>query len=684
MLKQFYILFFLFFLAGFIGQVTAQNDAIRRIRGAGSRLGNSGGAIGQGDSIIHRTGLEDSITIRFRYLDSSRYSGFDSSIKDFTTRFPVPWHHVHLGNLGNATSDLIFSPLLKAGWDPGLHAYDVYAFNIQETRFFTTTRPYSEVGYLLGSKSEQLIHLLHTQNIRPNWNASIQYRLINSPGFFQNQNTNHNNYRLGSFYQSRNKRYHNFLVIVGNKLQSAENGGIRQDANYLDSNAFSDDRFKIPTQIGFVEDRGRNFFSSTINTGTKLTTGSFLLRQQYDLGQKDSIVTDSTVVPLFYPRLRLEHTIQYNTFKYRFEDLQSDNVETYARDSAYYENNYSIQLSRSQRKVIRRDYWKDMVNDFSIYQFPDAKNPLQFFKVGAALQNLKGDFDTGLIKKSYYNFFIHGEYRNKTRNQKWDIEARGNFFVNGLNAGDYEAFISLKRLISARVGYLSLGFQNVNRTPSFTFNPVSNFYLDVPKDLNKENTIHIFGTLEQPRQRLRLTVGYMLISNYSYFRNYFEVDQVSSLFNLLRITAEKQFRISKNWNLKTQLVLQQKAGSSPVNMPLLFTRNQVGYDGNLGFKNLLVSMGLEFRYFTPFYANGFSPLTGQFFIQESQKTTLKSPEIHAYVHFRIKSFTAYLRAENLNSLDITNGGFTNNNVIIPAYPYPGLQIRLGIFWSFVN
>jgi len=29
-------------------------------------------------------------------------------------------------------------------------------------------------------------------------------------------------------------------------------------------------------------------------------------------------------------------------------------------------------------------------------------------------------------------------------------------------------------------------------------------------------------------------------------------------------------------------------------------------------------------------------------------------------------------------------GFTNNSLAAPGYPYPGLQIRVGIWWSFVN
>ncbi len=76
--------------------------------------------------------------------------------------------------------------------------------------------------------AEQMINLVHTQNITRNWNAFFQYRLINSPGTYGNQNTNHNNYRFTSWYQSNNKRYQAFLLMLGSKLESAENAGIQE------------------------------------------------------------------------------------------------------------------------------------------------------------------------------------------------------------------------------------------------------------------------------------------------------------------------------------------------------------------------------------------------------------------------------------------------------------------------
>jgi hypothetical protein len=661
-------------LTGFVQTARAQTDPLR---GIGNRIGQPAARSQNApDTFGHRTGFEDSLTIRFRYLDTSRMRNFDSSITDFSKRLSVPWYHVHLGNLGNASRSLLFQPYMKSGWDHGFHAYDNYNFTTEETQFYTTTRPYAELVYLLGSQAEQIIRLMHTQNIKPNWNIAAEYRLINAPGFFQNQNTNHNNYRFTSWYQSKNKRYQNFVLVVGNKLQSGENGGIRTDIPYLDSAGGFDERFTIPTQLGPNSSGGRNPFVTNIAVGTFYTNATYLFRQQYDLGQKDSLViNDTTTVPLFYPRLRLEHTISYNTYKYRFRDNEAD--------SLMYDSLYNIPLNKSADTFFLQDYWRVLVNDFSIYQFPDAKNPLQFARAGATLENLTGTLDSGRLEKKYHNFLVHAEYRNKTRNQKWDIEANGKFYVNGLNAGDYEAYISLKRFIGRQTG-LQLGFQNTNRSPSFIYDVQSTFYRHAPDTFAKENITSLFGSLNIPKIRLNLSAEYFLLSNYLYYVGFVQPTQTPTLFNVLRVSFEKQFGIVKNVNWRTWVVVQQRIGDGPLNVPLITTRNQVGYDGNFGFRNLGLSFGLELRYFTAYKAPTYSPFIGQYTYQDTVSVRLKAPDISGYFHFRIKSFTAYIRAENLNSFDFNRGGFVRNNVPTRVYPYPGLQIRVGIWWSFVN
>ena len=654
-------------------------NKIRQLGGAGRRSGG----MGETDSLRHRDKMEDSITISYRYLDSARIFKLDSSIVDFSRRFPIPSTNIYLGNLGNASRSILFSPNFSAGFDPGFHAFDIYKWSLEKVKFFNTTRPYSAITYQLGSRSEQVIELLQTQNIKPNWNFLFQYRLINSPGFFKNQKTNHNNYLLDSWYHSKNKRYNNYFIILANKLNNSENGGIDDLQNYLDDPIYKD-RFNIPTKLGGDEEYSSNFFSTKVTTGNKYSELSLLLRQQYDLGRKDSLVTDSTTIPLFYPRIRFEHTFSFSNLKYNFVD-QAHSLNSgayYMPDSVYYQTYYGYTLLNDTFSL--RDKWQVIVNDLSIYQFPDANNLQQFIRLGVTIQNVSGEFTK--LKKSFFNTSGHAEYRNKTRNQLWNIEANGKLFFTGLNAGDFETHINLQRLLGKKTGSVQLGFENTNRTPSFIFDSRSSFYLlPAEKKFKKENNTHLFASYFLPSFKFRISGHYYLLTNYTYISNYFQLQQESSLFNVLQIALQKTIKLGKRWNWHAEVYLQQVIGNAPVNVPSFYTTNRIGYEGNLGFKNLDIAFGAEVRYRPSYKADNYSPVLGQFFQQDSITISNPLPDISAYIHFRIKPFKAFVRFENLNTARNLSGfGFTNNNIVAPGYPLPGLQIRIGVYWGFVN
>lgn len=653
-------------------QSVAQNP-MGRMQNLG-RMGGRGSAAGK-DSLKHRDNLEDSITIRYRYLDTTRLMLLDSSVNDFRARFPVPIDYLNLSNLGSAAKPFAFNPHLTSGWDAGFHSFDIYKYKLDKVRFFQTTRPYSELGYMLGSRAEQIIHLLHTQNIKPNWNFAFQYGLINAPGFFKNQNTNHNRYSFNSDYHSKNRRYSLYFIWMGNSMVANENGGIKSDKDYINDLVTYKERSTIPVQLGNYVQAGQSFLNSKLNTGNSQKERTFFIRQQYDLGRRDSVVTDSNVVQLFYPRFRMEYTLQWNAYKYRYFDAEPD--------TPMYVKNYNF-LTTPANNFNIEDKWSEVINDFSLYSFPVEKNPQQFFKVGAALQNLTGTFVDG--KRKYFNIFLHGEYRNKTKNKKWDIEAGGKFYLAGLNNADFDINASLKRYISRKIGYAQIGLQNVNRTPSFIFESVSSFNFGNQQSFNKENITRLFGSIENDAKRWQLSAAYYLVTNYTYFHDFYKTDQSSGLFNVIEIGGQKTFKVSKHWNWMARVQFSQKVGNAPINIPTFFTVQRFGYEGSLGYQNLVLAGGIEARYHTAYKADNYSPVQSQFFYQEQETIRLKLPDIAAYVHFRIRGFTTYFRAENINTARIKDGsfGFTNNNPAAIGYYYPGFQLRLGIFWSFVN
>ncbi len=638
----------------------------------GARSGGGGGSGPFKDSLLHRTGHEDSATIAYRFLDTARFYFIDSSVNDFSKRWPVPWTSIFLGNTGAATRSLLFSPNMKPGWDHGFHAYDAYIPDVFETKFFNTTGPYTQLSYVLGTKAEQNIGVLHTQNVRYNWNFAFKFNLINSPGVFRNQKNNHSNLLFNTWYTTPNRRYTAYFIIAGNKIGATENGGLK-DVSLLDSTPAFKERFNIPTNLGGTEYERQGLLSNTINTGNRYSTTNILLRHHYDLGKKDSVTTDTSVVYLFYPRFRFQHTLQYNRYSFQYLDIKVD--------TAGYRLLYN--LTGLPAAFGLKDFWKTFSNEAAIYSFPDIKNQQQFIKAAAGFQNLGADF--GVNEPSYSNLYLNGEYRNKTKNKKWDMELAGTFYLAGLNSGDYNVLASLKRLIGQKLGYLTLGFQNVNRTPSFIHDDQSNFkkFNIGNTSFNKENTTIASALYELPQQRLSVAAKYFLAGNYIYYKNYTQANQEATLFNVLQLQLQKQFTFRKYWNWYTEIYVQQATANAPVNLPLVFTRNRFAYEGRF-FKNLNLSTGVELRYHTPYKADGYSPVLGQFFLQNTQ--TIKNlPDIAAYLHFRIRSLYLFIRAENLNTVELSPSfGFLNNNMVTPLQPSPGFFVRFGIFWGFVN
>ena len=126
-----------------------------RLGGGGSGGGSAGGGGSDSLSFEKRKFSDDSVNVRFRYLDTARYNVFDSSINDFFRRVPLKADLINIGHNGNATRPVLFSPMRMPGWDAGFHALDPFALKISDTRFMNTTKPFTELGYLVGSKAEQ-------------------------------------------------------------------------------------------------------------------------------------------------------------------------------------------------------------------------------------------------------------------------------------------------------------------------------------------------------------------------------------------------------------------------------------------------------------------------------------------------------------------------------------------------
>lgn len=696
--KQIWPLRYCFLVAVMIFAVSESYGQVptRRVRPDGINLpgAREGVQPGKRDTLgfEQRDDLADSITISYRKFDSLGVFKLDSSINDFGQYYPLPTGYVSIGGVGNAAYPIFFTPEMKPGWNTGFTAFDVYKYTLANTRFYHTTRPFTSLHYYQGSGKEQVVKAFHTQNIKPNWNAGFNFRMISNPGTFQNQNSKDNNYRFFSSYQGRKKRYSAELIVLGNKLVSAENGGITDPALLADPTRKK--RIAIPVVLGNNSNSSNVIFSNKIQAGNRYSDFDVFFRNKYDFGKRDSIaITDSTKEYLFYPKLRLQHAFRYQKSSFQFIDYLSS-YSTNLSDSVFFHDRYDIDINPRGSEFYFLDKWEYISNDFSIRQFPETKNQNQFIEAGVRIETYSGSFQRPFIPdntivifpeppvtRDFFNAVLHGEYRNKTRNKKWDAVLRGEFYTAGFYTGEYAASASLQRYLNEQWGSIALTFDNVSRSPSFLFQAGSAFNPD-SSSLTKKENITVLG-FEASNRRFNLKVRNTSITNYAHLINYYEKDQFAGLINLTQGSLTFKSKVIGHLNLYSDFVLQQTAGNSPIKVPLLYTRQRLAFEGQF-FKNLNLSTGLDIRYNTPYKANHYSPVLGRFFPQDSV-TISNLPTVNVFFNFRIKNFTLFLSGENLNTVEFRDGfGFTNNNFAAPLYPTPGFIFRFAIKWDMVN
>lgn len=638
----------------------------RRASSTSSAMSNNGS--GNRDSlIVPQKRKIIPIKIHYRTLNDVINRKLDSSINDFTDYIPLPADYLYLGNLGTAAQSIIYGPEIYTGFDAGFHAFDTYKFDIDSTRYFNTTTPFTRIRYLIGPQKEQLIEVLLTENFKPNLNLTFHFRKINDPGFFRNQNTDDNSINLSGHFNSLNKRYNAYLSFVSNKLHAGENGGIKDKTDLTDPEY--NNRRTIPVFLGGASPSSVGFFSTPIATQSSYKESSWLLRQQFDWGKGDSTrINDTTVRYEFHPVLRVEHTLRFSNITAGYKDTIASAAPQ------YYYKHYGLD-TLILNKLYASHNWKILSNDISVVQFPSKKNQAHFLKVGATYKNIQGTFLKSSI--TYNNLKGHAEYHNLTRNRKWELDARGEFIFAGPDFGDYLAYGSLSRYINKKLGNVKASFTNINQTPSFVYRFFqTNRFVSSNNDLKKTNITRLQFEADNNHLKYNLKVNYFLLTNYTYFKNFYASDQEATAFNLLQILLSKEFKVGHfHWYLDA--ALQKTTGSNPVNLPLFWTRNRLTYEDTL-FKNLVLCTGLEGRYHTAYYADNYSPILQQFVYQDKVNIANTIPLVSAFLHFRINTFVAYIRAENLNT-------FLEPNMIeVPHYPYPGFSVRVGIQWAFLK
>ena len=509
-------------------------------------------------------------------------------------------------------------------------------------------------------------------------------------GMYNNQSTAFFNGGLFSSY--RGDKYEMHFIFNNDNLKMRENGGITDDRYITDPLEMAEGKKQyastdIPT-----------LFNKVWNHNTSYHT---FLTHRYNLGfykeREDSVTTDSVqIVQDFVPVTSFIHTLELdlNGRKYITQDdnqnrdffehtyFGNDSIDKNRRTSI--RNTFGISLREGFNKWAKAGLTAFLTHEYRDFTLPDSTNipgerVIKHYKenvvyVGGELLKQQGNL---LHYKVLGEFAVAGEDAGQFR-----VEGNGDLNLNIL--GD-----SVRLDVNAYV-------KNLN--PVFYYrNFHSKHYWWDHSDLSKIMRTRIEGKLNFKRFGTTLRAGVENIKNYTYlantslpvtnnqgeitgFKNNASVFQHSGNIQIFTAMLQQKLKFGI-LHLDGEVVYQKSSEQSILPLPELSAYGNLYLKGGLVKNVLQAELGVDVRYFTKYNAPDYSPVIGQFYLQnpKNQIAIGGCPMVNIYANLHWKRTRIFLMMYNVNQ---TMGN--SRYFLAPHYPISPRILKLGISWNFFD
>ncbi len=599
----------------------------------------------------------------------------DSAFLNLPMREPLTDYSVSSatnGQLVSAAQSRVYFDRTKHVDDPFGMVFDAFTITPQTLRYYNTTMPFSRIGYKKGFTSyheENDLSVLLTGNLNRRLNVGFEMNYLTAVGHFANQAGKTYN---GSVWGSYNgNHYSTHIAFMWNRLSSFDNGGI-QDINELAGRLNSED---IPVRLNAMA--GYRYLAGYMNHSYSITV---------DREYHDSVEVEIDGHMTKRDTVKVEYT-PVVTFNYTFETNNSNRryIEKTAQQNFYDTCFLNSSSTRDSSDVLT------IKNTFAV-TFEEAFN--RKLKFGATVyaynecqRHLLLNTDTFPQQDSIFryrwtnNTFVGGAlYKNQGKWVHYGFD--GDVCVLGYKIGEFRVGGHLNS--DFRLGkdtmYLSAMAEVKNETPSYYHQHYYSNHLWWDNDFGKTYRIHAQAKAAYPTQWIKpaLQFDFENLSRGIYYIN--GAPQQHDGHTQL-IAARARIDLTTPWiNLENTVVYQHSTNATVVSVPAVTLYHNLYYHGSWFRHAMDAQIGVDFRYFSSYYAPVFNPASGQF---SSQNETMVGnyPVLNVYANFwvrllRLRFFAHY---QHFNYHFMTKN---TNRLTMPGYPMNTAVFRAGIVWQF--
>lgn len=587
--------------------------------------------------------------------------------------------------------------------------YDWFLKSTQDVVFTNTKSPIANLNYhSVGSKlqGDDRFQALFATNINKRAGVGFNINYVYGRGYYRNQP--HSSLG-GTVYGSyRDEQYQMHAYFNTNHIKNVENGGL-EDLTYITNPESFPTRYQpadMPVRLEGVKNQlnvsrlflthrysvGYHQYVDSVGNVVKRFSNKYVQNQQnidtasfnfLGIGEEMEMARDTTLKRQFVPVASAIHTLKIdrNDRKFTTQSLLdnyfsnsyiSNDVAKDETDYLSVQNTFALEMQEGFKKWVKTGMRLFAKHEFLRYTLPDIQyirtpETFNYFTLGAQLMREKSQL---------FRYDVLGEMR--TTGEDW-----GEFNVEG-NLGSYFP-LGRDTLTLQANGYVR------NETPAYYYRHYHGRNAWWDKNLDKVFRARVEGLLSYGKTSLK--VGIESIQNYAYFQEVqsssetnptlasmkYGVDVAQTAKNIQLLSATLGYDLKLGiFHWENSLTFQQSTEETILPLPLLNVWSNVYLKFRIA-KVLDTELGADVRYFTEYYAPAYSPVIGQYVVQDSiyRSKIGNYPWVNAYVNFTLKGVRFYLAYSHVNSS-------AGRYLLVPSYPTNQRLLHFGISWTFFN
>ena len=606
----------------------------------------------------------------------------------------------YLGNLGSPRMSRIFFDRKEESQFFFTDPYDQSVLRPEDVTFTNTFSPYTNLTYYKSfhnRNSEERFKSYFAVNANKKLGFGFYIDYLYGRGMYNNQSTAF--FNGGLFASYRGDKYDMHFIFNNDNLKMRENGGITDDRYITEPLDMAEGKKQyestdIPTVLNKVWNHNTSYHAFLTH---RYNLGFYKEKVDSLTNNKKPEVNDSIESTReFVPVTSFIHTLEldFNGRKYITQDdaqnrqyfehtyFGNDSIDQNRRTSV--RNTFGISLREGFNKWAKAGLTAFLTHEYRDFTLPDSTD----------VPNQR------IIKHYKENVVYVGGELLKEQGKLLHYKVLGEFAVAGEDAGQFrlEGNGDLNLNLLGDSVRLDVNAYIKNLNPIFYYrNFHSKHYWWDNSDLSKIMRTRVEGKLNFNRLGTTLRAGVENIKNYTYlantsvpvtnsngeiisFKNNAAVRQYSG--NIQVFTAMLQQKLKFGiFHLDGEVAYQKSSEQSILPLPELSAYGNLYLHAGLVKNVLQVSLGADIRYFTKYNAPDYSPVIGQFYLQNPESTIAIGgcPMVNVYANLHWKRTRIFVMMYNVNQ----NSG-NSRYFLAPHYPISPRILKLGISWNFFD